>query len=41
MKLLPGVPYAHTSPALAVQKTVKGYVTSPVDIQLFSSVSVG
>lgn len=41
MNFLPGVPYAHTSPALAFQKNVKGYVPSPVDIQFFSSVSVG
>jgi hypothetical protein len=31
----------HTSPALAFTKNVSGYVPSPVDIQLFSSVSVG
>jgi peptide/nickel transport system substrate-binding protein len=41
MNFLPGVPYAHTSPALAFQKNVNGYVPSPVDIQFFSSVSVG
>ena len=41
MKFLPGVPYVHTSPALAFQKNVNGYVPSPVDIQLFSSVSIG
>jgi len=41
MNFLPGVPYAHTSPALAFQKNVTGYVPSPVDIQFFSSVSVG
>ena len=37
MNFLPGVPYVHTSPALAFQKNVKGYVPSPVDIQFFSS----
>jgi peptide/nickel transport system substrate-binding protein len=41
MDFLPGVPYVHTSPALAFTKNVTGYVPSPVDIQLFSSVSVG
>lgn len=41
MDFLPGVPYVHTSPALAFDKNVKGYVPSPVDIQLFSSVSIG
>jgi peptide/nickel transport system substrate-binding protein len=41
MQFLPGVPYVHTSPALAFTKNVSGYVPSPVDIQLFSSVSVG
>ena len=41
MDFLPGVPYVHTSPALAFDKNVKGYVPSPVDIQLFSGVSIG
>ena len=41
MKFLPGVPYVHTSPALAFDKNVHGYVPSPVDIQYFSSVSIG
>jgi len=40
MKFLPGVPYAHSSPAIAFKKGVSGYVPSPVDIQYFSSVSV-
>jgi peptide/nickel transport system substrate-binding protein len=40
MKFLPGVPYAHTSPALAFKKGVKGYVPSPVDTQSFATVSV-
>ena len=30
MDFLPGVPYAHTEPALAFQPNVKGYVPSPV-----------
>jgi peptide/nickel transport system substrate-binding protein len=41
MEFLPGVPYVHTSPALAFERNVKGYVPSPVDIQLFSTVSIG
>ena len=41
MNFLPGVPYVHTSPALAFDKNVNGYVPSPVDIQFFSSVSIG
>ncbi len=40
MTFLPGVPYAHSSPAIAFKKGVSGYVPSPVDIQYFSSVSV-
>jgi peptide/nickel transport system substrate-binding protein len=40
MNFLPGVPYVHTSPALAFAKNVNGYVPSPVDIQFFSSVSI-
>ncbi|MEY2424679.1 MAG: peptide/nickel transport system substrate-binding protein, partial [Actinomycetota bacterium] len=30
MKLIPGVPYVHTRPALAFTKKVKGFVPSPV-----------
>lgn len=41
MKFLPGVPYAHSSPAIAFKKNVTGYVPSPVDIQAFSTVKVG
>jgi peptide/nickel transport system substrate-binding protein len=40
MELLPGVPYAHTKPAIAFKATVKGYVPSPVDNQSFATVSV-
>lgn len=40
MKFLPGVPYVHTSPAIAFRKGVTGYVPSPVDLQYFSTVSV-
>ena len=41
MKLLPMVPYANASPALGFKKSVKGYVASPVEIELFAPVSVG
>ena len=41
MKFLPGVPYAHTLPALAFKKGVKGYVPSPVSLESFATVTVG
>jgi peptide/nickel transport system substrate-binding protein len=41
MNYLPAVPYAHTSPALAFQKRVKGYRPSPVSIEPFSTVTIG
>ena len=41
MAFLPGVPYAHTKPALAFAKDVKGYVPSPVSLEPFSIVSLG
>jgi peptide/nickel transport system substrate-binding protein len=41
MELLPGVPYAHTKPAVAFKANVSGYVPSPVDNQSFATVSVG
>ena len=40
MDFLPGVPYAHTEPALAFQADVKGYVPSPVSLEQFSLVSI-
>jgi peptide/nickel transport system substrate-binding protein len=40
MELLPGVPYAHTAPAIAFKANVKGYVPSPVDNQSFATVSI-
>jgi peptide/nickel transport system substrate-binding protein len=40
MKLLPGVPYVHTSPALAFQKNVNGYVPSPTTDESFASVTI-
>jgi peptide/nickel transport system substrate-binding protein len=41
MKFLPAVPYAHSKPALAFQRTVKGYVPSPVGTDPFAGVSIG
>jgi peptide/nickel transport system substrate-binding protein len=41
MKFLPGVPYAHSKPALAFQKKVKGYVPSPVGTDPFDPVYFG
>ena len=38
MKFLPGVPYAHSKPALGFQKKVKGYVPSPVGTDPFEGV---
>jgi peptide/nickel transport system substrate-binding protein len=35
MKYLPGVPYAHSRPALGFNKAVKGYVPSPVGTDPF------
>ncbi len=36
--LLPGVPYAHTKPALAFERSVVGYVPSPTTSESFASV---
>jgi peptide/nickel transport system substrate-binding protein len=36
---IPGVPYVHTSPALAFQANVQGYVPSPVSLEEFATVS--
>jgi peptide/nickel transport system substrate-binding protein len=35
---IPGVPYVHTSPALAFQANVTGYVPSPVSLEEFDTV---
>jgi peptide/nickel transport system substrate-binding protein len=40
MDYLPGVPYAHSEPALAFNAAVQGYVPSPVSIEPFSLVSL-
>jgi peptide/nickel transport system substrate-binding protein len=37
---IPGVPYVHTSPALAFQSNVSGYVPSPVSLEEFADVSL-
>jgi peptide/nickel transport system substrate-binding protein len=36
-----GVPYAHSRPAVGLQRRVRGYVTSPVGTDEFLTVSVG
>jgi peptide/nickel transport system substrate-binding protein len=41
MKFLPAVPYAHSQPALGMQKKVKGYVPSPVGTDPFEGVYFG
>jgi peptide/nickel transport system substrate-binding protein len=41
MKYLPAVPYAHSQPALGMQKKVKGYVPSPVGTDPFEGVYFG
>ena len=38
---LPGVPYAHSMPALGFQKRVRGYFTSPIGTDLFKTVFLG
>ena len=40
MTWLPGVPYAHSEPALAFQSTVKGYVPSPTTNESFAPVTL-
>lgn len=37
---IPGVPYAHTSPALGFAANVQGYVPSPISLEPFSIVSL-
>jgi peptide/nickel transport system substrate-binding protein len=41
MDFLPGVPYAHTKPALGFQSRVRGYIPSPVSLEPFRLVSFG
>jgi peptide/nickel transport system substrate-binding protein len=38
---VPGVPYAHSVPALGFQKRVRGYFTSPIGTDLFKTVFLG
>ncbi len=38
MNFLPGVPYAHTKPALGFQRNVVGYKPSPVSLESFATV---
>jgi peptide/nickel transport system substrate-binding protein len=38
---VPGVPYAHSTPAVAVQRRVNGYKPSPVGTESFYGVTVG
>jgi peptide/nickel transport system substrate-binding protein len=40
MTWLPGVPYAHSKPALAFAANIKGYVPSPTTNELFSTVTI-
>jgi peptide/nickel transport system substrate-binding protein len=39
--IVPGMPYAHSVPALGMQRAVKGYVASPIGTDWFSPVSFG
>jgi peptide/nickel transport system substrate-binding protein len=41
MTILPGVPYAHSKPALAFKANVTGYMPSPTTSESFATVSVG
>ena len=40
MEQLPGVPYAHSKPALAFSAKVKGYVASPTTNESFATVTI-
>jgi peptide/nickel transport system substrate-binding protein len=41
MQQLPGIPYAHSTPALGMQKRVQGYFTSPIGTDDFNTVFLG
>jgi len=41
MTILPGVPYAHSSPALAFTTNVQGYLPSPTTNESFATVTLG
>ncbi|HEX2044554.1 MAG TPA: ABC transporter substrate-binding protein [Gaiellaceae bacterium] len=40
MDFLPGVPYVHTSPALAFAANIQGYQPSPVSLESFATVTI-
>jgi len=40
MDFLPGIPYAHSKPALAFAANISGYVPSPVTLEPFSLITV-
>lgn len=40
-EFVPAVPYAHTTPAVAVERRVAGYIASPVGTERFDPVTVG
>ncbi len=40
MDWLPGVPYAHSEPALAFAANVQGYIPSPTTNESFATVSI-
>jgi peptide/nickel transport system substrate-binding protein len=40
MEFLPGVPYAHSRPALAFQANIQGFIPSPVTLESFALVTV-
>jgi peptide/nickel transport system substrate-binding protein len=40
MEWLPGVPYAHSQPALAFTANIKGYQPSPTTNESFATVSI-
>jgi peptide/nickel transport system substrate-binding protein len=41
MQQIPGVPYAHSRPALGFNKRVRGYFTSPIGTDEFNTVFLG
>jgi len=40
-EFVPAVPYAHTTPAVAVERRVAGYIASPVGTERFDPVTIG
>ena len=41
MEFLPGLPFAHSEPALGFRADVEGYQPSPVTLEAFAPVTVG